>query len=97
MYLAATAPTNVERLAHLADGAAYPAVRPEIVLRTEILCAGADVINAFHWNVAPMIDKIEANKAENRTHSITRDLLLPKLMSGEIRVEDAEKMLEAAS
>jgi type I restriction enzyme S subunit len=26
----------------------------------------------------------------------TRDLLLPRLMSGEVRVKDAEKMAEAA-
>src|SRR5579871_4127098 len=34
-YLAATAPDNIERLAHLADGAAYPAVRPEVVASTQ--------------------------------------------------------------
>ncbi len=32
VFLAATSPENIERLSHLADGAAYPAVRPDIVL-----------------------------------------------------------------
>jgi len=33
VYLAATAKENIDRLAHLADGGAYPAVRPELVQR----------------------------------------------------------------
>jgi type I restriction enzyme S subunit len=32
---------------------------------------------------------------ESRTLTQTRDLLLPKLMSGEIRLKDAGKMAEA--
>ena len=34
VYLSATALDNIERLAHRADGAAYPAVRPEIISET---------------------------------------------------------------
>ena len=36
VYLSATAPDTIDWLAHLADGAAYPAVRPETVGGTEI-------------------------------------------------------------
>ena len=36
VYLVATAQENIERLAHRADGAAYPAVRPEIVAETKV-------------------------------------------------------------
>ena len=39
---------------------------------------------------------LSATLSENRTLAATRDLLLPKLMSGEIRVKDAEKIAEAA-
>jgi type I restriction enzyme, S subunit len=34
VYLAVTTRQNIDRLAHLADGAAYPAVRPEVVMAT---------------------------------------------------------------
>jgi type I restriction enzyme S subunit len=98
VYLAATSPTNIERLSHLADGAAYPAVRPEIVAATEIIFGVDDgVLEAFHMTTAPLIDLIEANKQESRTLAITRDLLLPKLMAGEIQLLDAEKPLEAVA
>jgi type I restriction enzyme S subunit len=50
----------------------------------------------FNGLTQPLYDRIVANKAESRTLAATRDLLLPKLMSGEIRVRDAEKAAEAA-
>jgi type I restriction enzyme S subunit len=40
--------------------------------------------------------KIAANDKELSTLAATRDLLLPKLMSGEIRLGDAEEIVEAA-
>lgn len=39
-----------------------------------------------------MLEQIEANKIESRTLAATRDTLLPKLMSGEICVRDAEAL-----
>ncbi len=44
VYLAATASDNIERLAPLADGAAYPAVRPDVVAATQGLQAPGGVI-----------------------------------------------------
>lgn len=43
--------------------------------------------------VAPLFEKIVANKQENQTLAEMRDLLLPKLMSGEIRLKDVEDVL----
>jgi len=42
--------------------------------------------NVFQGLVQPMLDRIDANIHESRTLAQTRDLLLSKLMSGEIRV-----------
>ena len=55
------------------------------------------VVGAFQNIVQPMIDRIIANIHESRTLAQTRDLLLPKLMSGEIRLRDAEKAVEAVA
>ncbi len=96
VFLAATAPDNIERLAHLADGAAYPAVSPEAVEATEAAIADNAVTSSFSALVAPIIDCMERNKTENQTLAQSRDLLLPKLMSGEIRLPQAEKIVEDA-
>jgi type I restriction enzyme S subunit len=39
-----------------------------------------------------MFDRIRVNQEETYTLAQTRDLLLPKLMSGELRVRDAERL-----
>ena len=88
VYLAVTDTENIERLAYRADGAAYPAVRPEVVGETEVVLPGPDhgVFDRFSERTWPMLDKMEANKKENRVLAVLRDALLPKLVSGEVRV-----------
>jgi type I restriction enzyme S subunit len=39
---------------------------------------------------------MECSLKENQSLSALRDTLLPKLISGELRIPDAEKMLEEA-
>src|SRR6185437_6880676 len=45
----------------------------------------------------PLIEVGAARQAENRALAKLRNILLPKLMSGEIRVRDAEKVVEDAT
>jgi type I restriction enzyme S subunit len=97
VYLAATSKDNIDRLAHLADGGAYPAVRPELVAATEFVSASEGVLAAFSSATGGLIDRAEANKRENRTLAATRDFLLPKLMSGEVRVKEAERLVGKAT
>lgn len=88
VWCAATSAENIDRLAHLADGGAYPAVRPDAVAATEVVIPGSGVLEAFRAAVSANLDLMEANKAESLTLAQTRDLLLPRLMSGELRVAD---------
>ena len=46
--------------------------------------------------VENIMQKILANLLENQTLAELRDTLLPKLMSGEIRIKDAEREVGAA-
>ena len=56
-----------------------------------------EIVGPFESLVAPLDERIRRNVSESRTLAQTRDLLLPKLMSGEIRLADAEKRLEAVA
>ena len=94
VFLSATAPENIERLANLADGAAYPAVRPEVVGATEVAFCEDAVATSFSELASPILDRMESNKRENHTLAQTRDLLLPKLMSGEVRVSDVVEIVQ---
>jgi type I restriction enzyme S subunit len=55
------------------------------------------LIEAFENVVAPMLHRIRAAVVCSRTLADLRDLLLPKLMSGELRVKDAERLAEAVA
>lgn len=48
-------------------------------------------MGAFHEKAEPLFKLIGSNTSENRTLAETRDYLLPKLISGEIEVEAAQK------
>ena len=50
---------------------------------------------AFQVITQPLLDRLSANVHETTALAQTRDLLLPKLMSGEIRLRDAEEAIEA--
>lgn len=88
VWCAATSAENIDRMAHLADGGAYPAVRPDAVAATEVVIPSQFVLAAFRDAVSASIDLMEANKTESRTLAQTRDLLLPRLMSGELRLAE---------
>ena len=96
VYLAATARENIERLSNLADGGAYPAVRPEIVSATRVPRTGEELINEFSRQVSSMLAGIASNERSSRPLAQLRDTLLPKLISGELRVPDAERVAGAA-
>lgn len=96
VYLSATSAKNIERLAHRADGAAYPAVRPNVVAETRVVTPSVDtdVLDFFSMTVAPIINRMESNKTESRTLAALRDTLLPRLVSGELRLKTPDQVLE---
>lgn len=62
-----------------------------------ILIPIRDVQDAFETVVSPLSDRREQNEQQSKTIVALRDLILPKLMSGEIRLRDAEKSVEAVA
>lgn len=54
------------------------------------------VMKAADEIISPLFNRQFANDLESRTLAATRDFLLPKLMSGEVRIKDAEKVIGEA-
>ena len=84
VWCAATAADNLDRLSRLADGGAYPAVRPAEVAATPVVIADCAIRAAFSSLADPLLDKIESNKRESRQLRALRDELLPRLLSGKL-------------
>lgn len=65
--------------------------------RFQVVLATRDLISKFGSVCQPLYDRIVTNKIESRALAAMRDLLLPKLMSGEIRIKDVENIIGGAS
>jgi type I restriction enzyme S subunit len=52
------------------------------------ICPPDHIIERMGHVMSPLIDRLIINELESRTLAQTRDLLLPRLMSGELRVAD---------
>lgn len=55
-----------------------------------IILPSKDVLSIFNKKISPIFKMIEYNNKQNNCLIGIRDTLLPKLMSGEIRVSDLE-------
>ena len=80
----------VERLKAMAHGSVFSTITRATFESLNFAWAGEDVFAAFERLIEPMFELIKANGQENQTLAATRDLLLPKLMSGEIRLTGTE-------
>lgn len=74
-----------ELLAMASGGTATDNLNTGDFSKIEIQFPRENVLKEFHEKVSPMFDKIYTNQTQIRTLTHTRDALLPKLMSGEIR------------
>ncbi len=72
-------------------------VSPKALVQRQVLCGVADIFEKFDQQALPLLARVLKNRSESRTLAQTRDLLLPKLMSGEIRLREAEKAVEAVA
>jgi type I restriction enzyme S subunit len=68
-------------------------VRPESLLNMDTPLPPAPLIQKFTDTVAPMLKRISQNIHESRTLAALRDALLPKLLSGELRVADGKEVV----
>ncbi len=66
-------------------------VPPEALSHYQIAVPPRAVGEAFGALVGPLLERASKAAAESRTLAALRDTLLPKLVSGEIRVKDAER------
>jgi type I restriction enzyme S subunit len=56
-----------------------------------------DTLEAANDALSPLIERTIAARVESRTLATLRDTLLPKLISGELRVKGAEKIVGAVA
>ena len=92
IYLCLTENEFIEKMQQLAEQSTstFPAIKPSDLGVCEIPCPKDQSSTSFTETLKSLFALIAANQRENISLSEIRDVLLPKLMSGEIDVSDIQ-------
>ena len=91
------AKANHDLIVRHANGSTFLEISKSNFRPLPVIVPSGPVLRVFSDIVNPSFDRIVSNEQEIVTLAKTRDLLLPKLMSGELRIKDAEKVAEAVA
>jgi len=78
-------------LASMNSGSAVPSMTTEILNGIKLVIPANEVLKQFTSVVSPLFVTHERNESENRNLAELRDSLLPKLMSGELKIEEMNR------
>ena len=79
----------VEHASSIADGTRMPRVNWRDVARYEVALPPKSLAAHFSGIIRPWLTQIHHNAEESRALATLRDTLVPKLLSGEVRVGDS--------
>jgi type I restriction enzyme S subunit len=97
LYSFVTTDAFVAYLVGRATGAAYPAVTASVFSGAPVIVPPKDLLAAFDALAAPSLRMAASLRSANVLLAATRDLLLPRLISGQLSVTDAERELQEAA
>src|SRR5699024_376108 len=88
--------SRVDEFISLANGATFLELSRGNFKKFKVRQATPEIMAEFNETAAALHNAARAALLENASLGTTRDALLPRLMSGKLRVNDAEKILEEA-
>ena len=79
---------STQNLVSMNAGSAVPSMTTEILNSLKCIMAPLEIMEKFNVLQNPIFDTIRKNEGENEKLSKLRDTLLPKLMSGKLKITD---------
>lgn len=67
----------------------------KVIVGASLVVPPTTVLEEFLGAILPLRQRLVANVRESRALAAMRDTLLPKLISGEVRLNDVNRFLEA--
>ena len=86
---------NLAHIRRIAGGSTFSEISKKVFRPILVAIPSRKILKVFEDVVSPLYDRIVTNTKEAELLAQTRDILLPRLVSGEIRLNDAERSLEA--
>ena len=65
------------------------------VTAAKVLIPPRPLLDAMTRIMSPLIDQLIANRTQSRTLATLRDTLLPRLLSGELKVQQAAQIISS--
>ncbi len=93
-YLARSEELRAYAIQNMTGSSGRQRVPAECFRQYLIAVSSNTIARCFEDLAKPLMATIKANSEQSYTLATIRDSLLPKLMSGEIRVKEAEEILE---
>jgi len=84
----------IDSIVNAGHGSVFITITTKTFEASKVIHADKMVISNFEKLVSPIFNKVLSNQEKNRNFIKLRDTLLPKLLYGELRIPDAEKMVE---
>ena len=86
---------NLDYIKGISGGSTFAEISKKAFRPVPVVVPSERILTAYESLIRPLYERIVTNTKESASLAQTRDLLLPRLMSGEIRLREAEKAVEA--
>jgi len=80
--------TKIGIIKQLASGSTFPEISKTNFRGLDFLIPASNILEKYEQLIKPIYKKIQTNIFQIQTLTKTRDSLLPKLMSGQLRVKE---------
>jgi type I restriction enzyme S subunit len=97
VLLVASSDRFVAQAVQTSNGTKMPRANPSVLKAYRIASAPQAISKQFHAIAGPMIELAASLQVANERLAVARDLLLPRLISGELSISSAKRELEAAA
>jgi type I restriction enzyme S subunit len=88
---------NMDLIHANANGSTFQEISKKNFRPLEYVLASPEVRQAFNQQAGALFDRVATACEENQTLAALRDALLPRLMSGDLRVGEAKEQVEAVA
>ena len=85
---------NLDEIKQKANGSTFMEISKSAFRPIKLVIPPAEVVDAFSSVVKPLMDRIAENERQRRVLAQLRDTLLPRLISGKLRVMESDAPIE---
>lgn len=94
LYMLFWCTQNMEIIKSRSNGSTFMEISKKAFRPISILVPPISLINSFKYIADPIFERLVLNEQKAQTITDLRDTLLPRLISGQLRIPEAEALIE---